>query len=207
MKKFYGLSLVLATLFLAGCATKGELGKADLKERGCEAFNFTSLLLSKAKAAEFIDKRTQAEKNFQNGLWTAKEYCDMSELTLTELLVEYGKKTDYSNLISVRSGSNIKLNNSGATVIEIEGSNMQYVNDRKSFNYVATDDKNVISFKDGDEIKLDGKKYRIYNKQEYKNDKEAWIIEIIEMKDKMPKSSLITIKENKFVLGNYKVIF
>ena len=44
---------LLASLFLvvalAGCSTKGGvISKNDLETRGCEAFNFDSLLLSKA---------------------------------------------------------------------------------------------------------------------------------------------------------------
>ena len=75
---------ILASLFtvvlLAGCSTKNVISKNDLENRGCEAFNFDSLLLSKARSVEFVDFRSADERNFQNGLWTTKEYCDMSKL-------------------------------------------------------------------------------------------------------------------------------
>ena len=63
---------LLASLFLvvalAGCSTKGAISKNDLETRGCEAFNFDSLLLSKAHSVEFVDFRSADERNFQNGL-------------------------------------------------------------------------------------------------------------------------------------------
>lgn len=201
---------LLASLFLvvalAGCSTKGAISKNDLETRGCEAFNFDSLLLSKAHSVEFVDFRSADERNFQNGLWTTKEYCDMSRLSLTELIVKYGEKTRHTNIVTVGKGKLIKQDDLTPTRVEIQGSKLQYQRQegKSTFNFVAANGKDVINFKEGDHVKLDGVGYRFYNKREYKNAKELWQIEII---DDAGAISTMDLNQNKFMFGSYKIIF
>ncbi len=201
------LSSLFVSLILTGCATKNtEVAKIDLEERGCEAFNFDSLLLSKARSIEFVDFRSADERNFQNGLWTTKEYCSMAKLTLAELIVKYGEKTGHTNVVSVGKGKLIKTDDLTPTRVEIQSSKLQYQRqeNRSTFNFVAVDGKRIINFKEGERVKLDGTGYRFYSKKEYKNPSELWQIEIV---DDMGTVSTMDLNQNKFIFGSYKIIF
>ena len=206
MKKKTIFASLLMVVLLAGCSTKSVISKNDLENRGCEAFNFDSLLLSKARSVEFVDLRSADERNFQNGLWTTKEYCDMSKLNLAELIVRYGERTNYTNVVSVGKGKLIKTDDLTPTRVEIQGSKLQYQRQegKSTFNFVATNGIDVLSFKEGDYVKLDGVGYRFYNKREYKNAKELWQIEIV---DDAGSINTMDLNQNKFIFGSYKVIF
>ena len=68
MKNKTILTSLFTVILLAECSTKNIIPKNDLENRDCEAFNFDSLLLSKARSVEFVDLRSADERNFQNGL-------------------------------------------------------------------------------------------------------------------------------------------
>lgn len=72
------------------------------------------------------------------------------------------------------------------------------------FNFVATNGKDVINFKECEHIKLDGVGYRFCNRREYKNAKELWQIEIIYDAGSI---NTMDLNQKKFMFGSYKVIF
>lgn len=210
MQKRSFVFTAMVVLLLSGC---GDLKLSDIfksspkyfVDKGCEAVNFDSLLLSKGRAIEFSDKRSKEERNYQNGLWSVDEYCNMSKYNLTELIAEYGKRTKYNNIVSVNQGNIIRNMDNSTTSIEIEKSNLNYANPEGTFNFVAINGDKIIYFKENESVKLDGIKYKFINKKEYNSDHKAWEIEIINV---ITGDSIVnSLKQNKFNFGSYKIIF
>jgi len=200
-------SVAIIGALVSGCGLKSPFAKKEtiLTEQGCEAFNFDTLLLTKGKASRFIDRRSIEERNFQNGLWSVEEYCKMSDYTLTKLIVEYGDRTNYTNLINVKNEDGINVTETSPTVIEIVGSARNYSYQGSSFNFIAMRGGEIIRGKEGQEMNLDGLKYKFYNTREYTDSAHPWQITVECVTDGRKKT--LNLDKNKFFLGSYKIMF
>ena len=166
--------------------------------------NFDTLLLSKGKVSYFTDNRTPQERNFQNGLFSIDEYCEMGSYSLTEILAKFGEKTKYSNIISVKSGSLISNSNSSAA-ISIDKSNLKYTAPKSTFNFVALKGNTVKKFRENEVISLDGVSYSFHNLTEYKNDKRSWKIGV--QNESTKQQNVVNLNKNYFMFGDWKIIF
>jgi len=208
MKAKKCIVLALGAVLLAGCSTKNPFrdpNKGVLTERGCEAFNFDTLLLSKGKAVRFIDNRSLEERNYQNGLWTVREYCKMSGYTLARLIAEYGDRTGYTNVINVKNIDGTHISENSPSTVEISGSSLNYSYKTNNFNFVIMRGEEIIYAKEGEIVNLDGQKYRFFNTREYMDDGHKWLITVRCVNDGVEK--VLTLDKNKFFLGSYKVMF
>lgn len=202
IKKIVTCSVCL--FFLCGCSALSNKSVKYFEEKGCEAVNFDTLLLSKGRVSHFIDMRSAEERNFQNGLFSIDEYCEMGSYSLTEILAKFGERTKYANLVSVKQGSLISMGNS-STTIEIAKSNLKYTAPKSTFNFVAIKGNTIKKFRENEIVSLDGVSYSFHNLTEYKTDKRSWKIGIQNESNKQ--QNVVDLNKNYFVFGNWKIIF
>ncbi|MBP5779416.1 MAG: hypothetical protein J6W17_05680, partial [Campylobacter sp.] len=147
MKKINILNLILFGALISGCSITNSKDIKYFAEQGCEAVNFDTLLLSKGRVAYFTDNRSKEERNFQNGLFSVDEYCEMGSYNLTEILAKFGEKTNYANLVSVKHGNLVRKGDNSTTVISIDKSNLKYTAPKSTFNFVAIKGGTIKKFR------------------------------------------------------------
>ena len=201
-KIFCGISVAFLSLVFTACSEKQALERHFYKG-GCEAVNLDSLLLSKSRAVKFIDFRNDEERNYHNSLWTAKEYCNMSNFTLNQIVAAISEKTGYNNLITIKNTNFVPQDEKGSVVVTIEDSKRKYAT-KRNFNFVALKDANMQYFKEGESITFGGKSVKIYSVQEYRYPSNLWKIKIVGSDGD---EALLELKKNYFILNGYKIIF
>ena len=115
------LLTVATSLILSGCGAAKNLSKEDIKQNNCSAFNLISLIASNPNVKEVVDFRGLDQKTYENTLFTTKEYCELGNQSLNDVINQYEMKTKFSNSIVYKNGV-VTINPSKKNYIFLENS-------------------------------------------------------------------------------------
>lgn len=199
----YKLSLVLVAIgfTLSGCEQK-NLSVKDIKYYNCSAFNLISVIASNPNVKEVVDLRALDQKTYENTLFTTKEYCELGNQSVNDIINQYELKTQYSNSIIYQNG-----------VVTINPSKKNYIFLENSFNFVAVskDKKNIKYFKNRENVKIGDHTLWIEVLKDYRNSKNPYVLKLHDTqtinKKSVTDTQIIKTEKNFFTFEDYLIVF
>lgn len=196
------LLIVATSLILSGCGAAKNLSKEDIKQNNCSAFNLISLIASNPNVKEVVDFRGLDQKTYENTLFTTKEYCELGNQSLNDVINQYEMKTKFSNSIIYKNG-----------IVTINPSKKNYIFLENSFNFVAVSrDKNDVKyFKNRENIKLGNHTIRIEVLKDYRNAQNPYVLKLYDNKkinkETIETAKIIKTEKNFFTFEDYLIAF